>query len=220
MLLQLHEQYAINNNANLGSMVTLMAAVIAIIGGYGYVFLHLDMYIGDEQLLCMHPEFSLVSLILTATATTIVLAILKYICMYQGFAQRKEQFIIYAIRYKYNLGIGKSTTSERIFPNTYYPFYKEGIKIYQGLFGEFIKIFTAIQFLIILSVIISISLNIVHNCGNGVDHHLLIATIIFFVTLVLCIIFSKNKQKNDKEVYDNYCKDYETYSQCKVSHVK
>ena len=125
MLMQLHEQYAINNNANLGSMVTLLAALIAIIGGYGYVFLHLDIAnTSNVQFLCLHPDFSFVSLILIATATMVVLVILKYICMYQGFAQRKEQFIIYAIRYKYELSISKANANERIFPINMPPFIK------------------------------------------------------------------------------------------------
>ena len=38
--LQLHEQYAINNNANLSSIVTLICTILVIFGSYGYVFVH------------------------------------------------------------------------------------------------------------------------------------------------------------------------------------
>lgn len=37
---QLHEQYAINNNANTGSIVTLFVAMLASVGAYGFVYLH------------------------------------------------------------------------------------------------------------------------------------------------------------------------------------
>lgn len=37
---QLHEQYAINNNANLGSIIVLLTALIAVFGAYGYIYLH------------------------------------------------------------------------------------------------------------------------------------------------------------------------------------
>ena len=37
---QLHEQYAINNNANLSSVIALLVSLFAAIGAYGYVFIH------------------------------------------------------------------------------------------------------------------------------------------------------------------------------------
>ena len=37
---QLHEQYAINNNANLGNIIVLLTALIAVFGAYGYIYLH------------------------------------------------------------------------------------------------------------------------------------------------------------------------------------
>lgn len=37
---QLHEQYAINNNANVGSFVTFLVALLALFGFFGYVFVY------------------------------------------------------------------------------------------------------------------------------------------------------------------------------------
>lgn len=49
---QLHEQYAINNNSNLSSVITLLVTMFAVFGGYGYVYLNsnLDFY-GDFTLI-------------------------------------------------------------------------------------------------------------------------------------------------------------------------
>ena len=48
LLKQLHEQYAVNNNANLGTIVTLVVAVIAVIGYFGYVYVHTGVDFSDD----------------------------------------------------------------------------------------------------------------------------------------------------------------------------
>ena len=63
-----------------------------------------------------------------------------------------DNLIQNAIRYNNGLKIEKND-KDRIFPDNYHPFNKEGIEIYQGLFGEFIKIFTVIQIIIFVSTI-------------------------------------------------------------------
>jgi hypothetical protein len=45
---QLHEQYAINNNSNLSSIIALMTALLAIFGVYGYVFIHTNIKFADN----------------------------------------------------------------------------------------------------------------------------------------------------------------------------
>ena len=37
---QLHEQYAINNNSNLGSIIAILTTLVSVIGVYGYIFVH------------------------------------------------------------------------------------------------------------------------------------------------------------------------------------
>ena len=37
---QLHEQFAVNNNDHASTLVSIIAAVVAVIGAYGYVFVH------------------------------------------------------------------------------------------------------------------------------------------------------------------------------------
>ena len=69
MLLQLHQQYAVNNNAKLESAVSLIVGLIAVIGAYGYVFLHINE---GSFVPCLKPEFNLLGLVLTAMAAIIV----------------------------------------------------------------------------------------------------------------------------------------------------
>ena len=124
--------------------------------------------------------------------------------MYQGFAQRRDQFIIYAIRFNYGLKI-KEKYKNRIFPDNYHPFNKEGIEIYQGLFGEFIKIFTIIQIIIFISTIFLCSL-----CSECILPALIWLLLLLSVVLV-CRWVSKYQQHINSEKYNNSCIIYEKY---------
>lgn len=198
MLLQLHEQYAVNNNAKLESAVTLIVGLLAVIGAYGFVFLHVDEFLVN---LSFSHEFTLNGLLLTATATTIVLAIMSHICMYQGFAQRKGQFIIYAIRRHYKLGI--IYNDKRIFPDSYHPFNKKFLEIYQGLFGEFIKIILVIQFIIFTTKIIIWCIY-----GDKIDNRF---ARLYFVVFVCCLIFHICIYYLHRRKYKDLCENYKEY---------
>ena len=137
--LQLHGQYAINNNAYLGSIVVLLTALLAVFAGYGYVFLRTSLRATtDFGLMYGEDAFSLDALLLTPLAVVGVIAVCYVICAYQGCAQRKEQFIVDAIRQKY---YGEDINGPfRLFPQDYSPWGKEGHQIFQGLYGLFMKL--------------------------------------------------------------------------------
>lgn len=136
--LQPHEQYATNNNAYLGSIVVLLTALLAVFAGYGYVFLRTSLTATtDFGVMCGGDAFTLDALLLTILAVVGVIAVCYVICAYQGCAQRKEQFIINAIRQKY---YGEDINGPfRLFRQDYSPWGKEGHQIFQGLYGLFMK---------------------------------------------------------------------------------
>jgi hypothetical protein len=141
LLSQLHEQYAVNNNANLSSMVTLIVGVIDVIGYYGYVFVHtVDDFGGCYGMFIQGESFTMTTLILTYFSVVCVLAILMRLCIYQGIAQRKEQVIIENIRKHYDT----SNDFKNIFPESYTARDKDKSNVIQGLFGEFVKTFRMI----------------------------------------------------------------------------
>ena len=51
---QLHEQYAINNNSNWSSIVSLFAAIVAVFYGFGYIFVNSSVHFASsfEKLYC------------------------------------------------------------------------------------------------------------------------------------------------------------------------
>lgn len=140
MELQLHEQYAQNNNANLGSIITLIVTLLAVFYGYGYVYLHSTLEF-SEGFVKMYEDgyYTLDALVFTTMAVYVVLGIIYYICYYQGLHQRLEQFITFAIRAKYYrksprkwknpiiIGFPESLMDDsynEIFPRGYHPFKK------------------------------------------------------------------------------------------------
>lgn len=116
LLGQLHEQYAINNNANLSNVIALIVAAVAIIAVYGYIYLKSTLEFSPDFNYLYYGNndtFSFDAVFIVASVTIIILTILSYICICQGLAQRMEQFITYAIRYKSGLVI-----SPAIFKNS------------------------------------------------------------------------------------------------------
>lgn len=164
LLKQLHEQYAVNNNANLGTIVTLVVAVIAVIGYFGYVYVHTGVEF-SKDFGCLIAEevngvnvYYLDALLLIYLASVLILGILTCLCAYQGVAQRKEQFIIHAIRRKYfGYDYLNQRKRDRIFPKGYHPYHKKGLDIVQGLYGELIKIFVSLFFVLTSMVVIKFS---------------------------------------------------------------
>ncbi len=142
---QLHEQYAINNNAGMQSVVSLLVGMFAVLGSFGYVWLHVP----SNPLKFTENSFNGEQLLFVLAASLIVLLIMTYICMFQGTKQRCDQFIIQKIREKafYRKWENAPKTKENIieyediFPKGFNPYDKSGLGIVQGLYGEFAKIF-------------------------------------------------------------------------------
>ena len=121
--LQLHEQYAINNNATLLSMLTLFCTMLAVLWGYGYVLFNSSNKCESFYLLRDEGMFTLNALVLATCATTIVLIAISWICIKTGYRGRLDQFIIHAIRLKY---YGSESNLYKILPNNYNPLKNEG----------------------------------------------------------------------------------------------
>lgn len=187
--LQLHEQYAINNNANLSSIIGLITATIVVVGFYGYAFVRSSLEYSDSfKFLTDDGCYTMNTLLLMASGTVIILAILQYICMYQGYQQRNEQFIIYAIRCKYYQEKPEQA-EDSIYPSNYTPFDKGMLQYVQGLFGELFKIFGLLQIIIILSIVGRYLINgfscliILFNCLKDLNEFWL-----FIFTFLVCLL--------------------------------
>ncbi len=161
---QLHEQYAINNNSNLSSIIALMTTLLAVFGVYGYVFIHTNIEFANNwgnliaETNCDKAVYHLDVLILATLSAYFVLIVLYYLANYIGVNQRKEQFITYAIRQNYYHR--NNTEYDKVYPKGYTPFNKSITDFVQGLYGEISCILKITFYLITFLTSIKILFNI------------------------------------------------------------
>lgn len=188
---QLHEQFAINNNASLSSVLTLVTTMLAVLYAYGYIFLHTSVQ-GNPLTLydVQKSEYGLLGLYIVSVATIAVLSIIFYLCVYQGVAQRCEQFIIYRLRFEVDIQPDGKTL-----PIGYHPFGKTGMKILPGLYGEIAKITKWVGAVISLSTILfSLFLYKVHGEDDCVKFLFICAYCLIILLTWIVSDYHKRKQ--------------------------
>ena len=132
---QLHEQYAINNNAKSGILLTLLSTLMVSFTGFGYVQV---IFIKGDLKGCFLS-------CLSGIAVEIVLLILYYACIHLGYTQRSDQFVIYSIRKK---AYENEEELEKVFGKGYSPFNKGWINFIQGLYNGLSSIILSITLLL------------------------------------------------------------------------
>ena len=215
---QLHEQYAINNNNNISSVVTLFAALVVVFGGYGYLFIHSSVRFASDfsNLYCNCTKtYSLDAFLFCAMATLIVVAIMKYICLYQGANQRFEQFITYSLRCKYYQKLPINLVP-KIYPSHYTPFKDlkdDKLAFVQGLFGELYKILSFIDFLIYFSITIKLFFNFKYYNFNWQQPHCRGIFEICLLIYLWAIIYGELSSEYNrlKMKYYRLCEEYSIY---------
>ena len=213
---QLHEQYAINNNSNLASIIALITAMLGVIAVYGFVFIHTTLEFAQDwgSFLPNDNTYTMDVLLFAAIASYFILVVVFYLSAYLGTNQRKEQFITHAIRKKYY----DYETYNSIFPRNYNPYNKTKCDFIQGLYGEICCIIKLLFWIITVMTFIKIGFNVYkyHDYGCAHCSSMIIANI-FFILIILslisfcCIIerFYDSYKKREQEFFEkNWGKEY------------
>lgn len=190
MELQLHEQYAVNNNANLSSILALIGVLIVTLGFFYKVFCETN---NIEEMNATNP------FVLLFISIHFVLFIIFFISLFQGTKQRCEQFIIFAIRDKYYPDIENevapySGRKNRIFPRGYHPYGKNIFSMVQGIY----------QYICIGSILIALFITFMtiskfqHCCC------FLLVLLIFLIFIVISVCGQRKKYKNYERAFDKY----------------
>ena len=188
--LQLHEQYAINNNANLRSVISIILTLIGVFGIFYKIYCDTECI---DRFNISHP------FVLAYVGTLGILYFIFVISLHQGVKQRCEQFIIFAIRAKYypnlrNEVANDNSRGDRIFPKGYHPYGKKCFSIIQGLYKVI-----CISCLILPAFIVLISISkFCHGCCFG-------------FLLVLFYVFSFIRYFRQINKYKTYYKQYDYY---------
>ena len=226
MELQLHEQYAINNNSNLNSIIVLIVALLSVFYGFGYVYIHSNIFFSSNSLVKSNDMYCLDELILTTIATIVIIYIIRYICLYQGCHQRLEQFIIYSIRCKY-YRTDPIYLSHRVFPKNYHPFKKlknnnevDLDEVCQGVFGELTKILKYITFGLLFMVSIKIFLNIYYfsyKMGSQISSFGILWLLLLVFVLIFCYGCYECQENKLRTRYKEYLDQYEKLNPYKTT---
>lgn len=152
LLSQLHEQYAINDNAKNQNFITFLISIFALLGAYGYVYIY--TYTGTKiddfnsefvQSFCSIEYFHPNVLI---TITVIIVLIFTFMAMlvaFLGYSTRRDQIVIYKIR-------TVALKGDKVFYNNllYTPFNKSYWEFIPDYYNLFFWAFVAINLLLII----------------------------------------------------------------------
>ena len=210
MELQLHEQYAVNNNASLSSIIVFMVGLLSAIGAYGHVFIHTANYFEDILSPTRSICFSLTQLSYALVAVIFVLDVMIAICIIQGINQRNEQFITAAIRYKYY-----DKNLPAFFPKNYTPKEKKRLNIVQGLYGELVRIGILTKVLIYSGFVYKLVLNICKYCHLGCPNISAICLVssAFIICFLGWIIIQSCFIKRYRDKYADRNRQYKSWEQ-------
>lgn len=136
---QLHEQYASNSNSHIKSFITFSTALFALFGFYGYLYAHttdefsrrvvqIILPSGNADVsVGVSPLYSLQSFILLALVVVVIFCFLTSLCVFLGYAERRDQIQLSLIRE--NNGLPKTVYSDptkrgyRYYLASYYRFF-------------------------------------------------------------------------------------------------
>lgn len=186
MLMHLHEQFAINHNENLGSLITLFVAMLGVLGAYGAILLDAGNFGG-------HFDYE-ERVIITTIFADLVLTILIIINAYQGYHVRKDQFVIHRIRKFYGLDRLQNNDGSSVVDYT--PHKKNILTYITGLYGIFAGIlFSVLVFLNVVSIISLNNLFAEINATTWLAIALLIICCLCIFTILFIIYYYWNKYK-------------------------
>lgn len=99
MQLQVHEQYAINNNNTLQTLVTLMGSLLLVFGGLGYVFINSSREFSNNwEFVKQQNVFYYDAVLVAGEVSLMILWIIHKLCITIGLKERKELLMINKIR--------------------------------------------------------------------------------------------------------------------------
>lgn len=180
---QLHEQYTINNNANVGSFVTFLVALLALFGFFGYVFVYSSNDFSLNGKLIKDGIMTLDVFLLFSIIVIGMLFFLSLVSLQLGYSSRSNQIIIDRIRNRYF-----DKNKQIIFGKSYNPKSKTWNSFVQDYFNLFYWLFFSGQ---ILTIIFS-SYKIIQDIHfeYKLNWLWLIFTVIVFLIQILAIFFS------------------------------
>ena len=156
---QLHEQYAINNNAKVSSFISFIVALFALFGFYGYMYANTTIdFSKNGEFVVDTNQYTLDVFFLMSFVVCGILFFLTLLSLQLGYSQRRDQIIIHRIR-EFTYKNADHSMAE-IFGDQYKPHGKSRSEFIVGYFNLFYWLFLYGQGFVFITSIIKIGLNI------------------------------------------------------------
>lgn len=189
---QLHEQYAINNNANTKTFVSFIVALFALFGFYGYIFVFSDFSFSTNGHFVREVDgirlFSLEVFYLMAFVVNGILFFLSILALNLGHGQRRDHIINHNIRKKYYMTEGGDSDAAygKVFGTEYNPSDKSYWTFLPGYFNIFYWLFFTGQVFVVLTSLLKISVNMNQHYSVWNTWGLLAIIVLMLQTAMIC----------------------------------
>lgn len=180
---KIHEQYAVNSNETRDALITVIVALFGVIGMYGYMFAHTTLCAAKDfgQLCfienCTTTIYTIEVLIMEATVSYVVIFIMQYLSIHEGFTRRMDQFAAHAIRV--NLGF-----SHELLPRSFNPHGCSFHDFIPGIYKKFLLILSMIALMILGLTLLKVAYVTVWTDVTKI-------TFAIFLTVILVTYFEK-----------------------------
>lgn len=145
----IHNGFSQDFNSMLSCVFCLLVGILGVLGGYGYIFINSEIIkLCNKLAFRVNDLYTYNALTFATLGVAVALWGIIRVLIYQGFAGRYQQFIIYEIRRRN--GVDPSM-SDSVFPTNFHPFEKTGWNIMLGLYGVIAKILIVICILVYLA---------------------------------------------------------------------
>lgn len=150
---QLHEQYAINNNASVGSFVSFITTLFVLFGSFGYVFVNSTNTFSVNGDLIQNGLYTLDVFLSFSIVIIGLLTFLSLLSLHLGYTNRINQLIIENIRKKafYN------NEYYTVFGKNYSANSKNWFTFTQSYFNLFYWLFISAEFIIFFATLNKLS---------------------------------------------------------------
>ena len=199
LLSQLHEQYAQNDNSHKSTFVSLLVALFALFGAYGYFYANVNVSTGGI--------YTMENLLLLAGFVCLVFFALTELVLILGYGHRRDHIIIQKIREDFD----KEGKIDAIFGKMFNAKGKNCCSFLPDFYNLFYWIFVIGQILVMLTMILLFVL--MYCCGckyyNICECAIGILAFLFFVVSVFCVVVSLYRRYHYFNKYENFSKKVE-----------
>lgn len=190
---QIHGQFSDNVNAHTSSFITFVVSLLALFGAFGYVYANTanifrigfgfwpELTPSAEALL--NQSFTMNSFLLLSVVVSVMLGFIACLCIYLGYAERRDQAQQYKIRHAYGVETVYSTPEEN---NNWCYFLS-------SFYRMFYNLLMLLQILVIIVCVLRIAPFLSLPCINPTAGLLIAFSLLAQVVCIVVCLFTKRK---------------------------